>query len=81
MQVHCQQKYVCHFLVVLGQTSQFATVTYYLSAINGLHRYYGYDIDFQVYFVVKLILSGLRCILGGQSVPKDPLAPQQLKLI
>lgn len=72
---------VCRFLVVLGQTSKFATVTNYLSAINGLHRYYGHEIDFRSYFMVKLILSGLRRILGGQSVPKDPLTPDQLRLI
>lgn len=72
---------VCRFLVVLGQTSKFATVTNYLSAINGLHRYYGHEIDFRLYFMVKLVLSGLRRILGGQSVPKDPLTPEQLRLM
>lgn len=72
---------VCRFLVVLGQSCKFATVTNYLSAINGLHRYHGHEIDFRMYFVVKLVLAGLRRILGGQSVPKDPLTPQELKLI
>lgn len=72
---------VCRFLVVLGQTCKFATVTNYVSAINGLHRYYGYEIDFRQYFIVKLILSGLRRILGGVSVPKDPLTPLQLRMI
>lgn len=72
---------VCRFLVVLGQTCKFATVTNYLSAINVLHRYYGHEIDFRLYFLVKLILSGLRRILGGESVPKDPLTPEQLKLM
>lgn len=72
---------VCRFMVVLGQTCRFSTVTNYLSAINGLHRYYGYELDFCNFFVVKLVLAGLRHILGGQSVPKDPLTPQEMKLI
>lgn len=53
---------VCRFLVLLGQSSQFTTVTNYVSAINGLHRYYGHDIDFRMYFIVKLVLAGLRRI-------------------
>lgn len=70
---------VCRFLVVLGQTSKFSTVTNYVSAVNGLHRYYGHEIDFRGYFIVKMVLSGLRRILGGISVPKDPLTPFQLR--
>lgn len=70
---------VSRFLIHLGQTCQFSTVTNYLSAVNSLHRYYGHDIDFRMYFVIKMILAGLKRILGSVSVPKDPLTVTQLR--
>lgn len=70
---------VSRFLIHLGQSSQFSTVTNYLSAINNLHRYYGYEVDFRAYYIIKLIMAGLKRILGGQSIPKDPLTPSQLR--
>lgn len=70
---------IARFLIHLGQSSQFSTVTNYLSAVINLHRYYGYDIDFRSYYIIKLILSGLKRILGGLSTPKDPLTPGQLR--
>lgn len=70
---------ISRFLIHLGQTSKFSTVTNYLSAVNSLHRYYGYDLDFRMNFIIRMILSGLRRILGGISVPKDPLTVSQLR--
>lgn len=72
---------VSRFLIHLGQTSQYSTVTNYLSAVNTLHHYYGYEYDFRSYYIIKMIMSGLKRILGGISVPKDPLTPSQLKLM
>lgn len=72
---------ISRFLVHLGQTSKFSTVTNYLSAVNNIHRYYGYDVDFRGYYIVKLILAGLKRILGGQCIPKDPLTPSQLRMM
>lgn len=72
---------IARFLIHLGQSSQFSTVTNYLSAINNLHRYYAYDIDYRAYYIIKFILAGLKRILGGLSVPKDPLTPLQLKMM
>lgn len=72
---------VSRFLIHLGQTSRFSTVTNYLSAVNTLHRYYGYEYDFRAYYIIKMIMSGLKRILGGISVPKDPLTPAQLRLM
>lgn len=70
---------VARFLIHLGQSSRFTTVTNYLSAVINLHRYYGYDGDFRSYYIIKMILAGLKRILGGLSTPKDPLTPGQLR--
>lgn len=49
----------------------------YLSAVNSLHQYFGYEVDFRMYFV-KLFLAGPGRIGHGLNVPIAPLTVQQL---
>ena len=50
----------------------------YLSAINVLHRHFGFNVTFQEAFSIKLILRGLRRILGDARVQKLPMTPDIL---
>ena len=69
---------VARFLVFLARTCKYSMVNNYLSAINRLHLFYGYDIDFRQSFVIKLVLSGIKRQLGDCSIQKIPLTPQQM---
>ena len=64
---------VCRFLIWQSRTSKYSTCNNYLSAINVLHRFYGHDIDFRQFFVVKLVLKGLKSTLGDKVTQKIPL--------
>jgi hypothetical protein len=69
---------VSRFLVHLSKSAKFSTINNYLSAINMLHRFYGYPGDYRDIFLVKLVLDGLRNILGVDQHQMMPLRPDQL---
>ena len=52
------------FLVYLGRTCKFSTVNNYLSAVVTLHRFYGYPAEFRDSFLIKMVLKGLKSMLG-----------------
>lgn len=72
---------VARFLVHLGQDVRYSTVNNYVSAVIGLHRFYGYEIDFRSYYVIKLVLKGLKCLDVEGSRAKIPFTLLQLNLI
>ena len=69
---------VARFLVYLSRTTKYRTVNNYLSAINKLHEYYGYTMNFRDIFLFKLVLSGLKRQLGDVVTQNIPLSTPQL---
>ena len=69
---------IIRFLIHLSYYCKYSTVIKYLSAINVLHRHFGFNVTFQEVFSIKLILRGLRRILGDAPVQKLPITPDIL---
>ena len=55
---------ISRFLVYLGRSCKYSTVNNYLSAVVGLHKFYGYSADFRDSFLIKMVLKGLQSTLG-----------------
>lgn len=72
---------VARFLVNLAKTCVYSTCNNYLSAIIGLHKFFGYDASFRDCFLVKLVLQGLGRHLGKAVIQKRGLTPHQLMSI
>lgn len=72
---------VARFLVSIGQDVRYTTVNNYTSAINTLHRFYGYELDFRSYYIIKLVLKGLKTKDVEGSVAKVPFIEQQLDVM
>lgn len=51
---------IARFLVHIGQDVRYSTVNNYTSAINCLHKFYGFELDFREYYIIKLVLKGLK---------------------
>lgn len=62
----------------IGQSVRFSTVNNYTSAINSLHRFYGYEIDFRSYFVIKMVLKGLKVHDEEGTMARVPFTMDQL---
>ena len=69
---------VARFLVWQSRTSKYSTVNNYLSAIIVLHKFYGHDCDFRDNFFIKLVLKGIKNVLGDTVKQKQPLTVEQL---
>ena len=69
---------VIRFLIHLSSYCKYSTIINYLSAINVLHRHFGHDVTFQEVFTVKLIVRGLRRVLGDAREQKLPITPEIL---
>lgn len=69
---------VARFLVHLGQDVRFGTVNNYMSAIIALHRFYGYEIDFRSYYLIRLVLKGLKNLDVEGTRAKIPFTLSQL---
>ena len=70
---------VARFLIWQSSTSKYSTCNNYLSAINVLHKFYGFDIDYRECFLIKLIMKGLKSILGDHVKQKRPFTVQELE--
>lgn len=64
---------VLRFLAHISSNFKFSTVNNYLSAINSLHKFYGHEVNFREYFVIKMFLSGLKYDLDTEVNAKVPL--------
>lgn len=69
---------VCRFLIVMSRSCKFSTINNYMSAINILHRFYGYPANYRDQFLTKLVLAGLKQRLGTAVEQKIPLTVEQL---
>ena len=69
---------VARFLVWQSKSSKYSTCNNYLSAINVLHKFYGHDTDFRQCFLIKLMMKGLKSVLGDQSCQKRPFTVREL---
>ena len=69
---------VARFLVWQSKSSKYSTCNNYLSAIVVLHKYYGYDVEFRENFMIKLVLKGIKSVLGDKTVQKRPFTVDEL---
>ena len=69
---------IARFLVFLSRSVKYGTINNYVSAINRLHNYYGHQINFRDFFMVKLVFMGIKRQLGDFIVQKIPLTPKHL---
>ncbi|XP_078345379.1 uncharacterized protein LOC144630885 [Oculina patagonica] len=76
--VPAKEQTIIRFLIHLSYYCKYSTVINYLTAINVLHRHFGFNVTFQEMFPVKLILHGLRRILGDTPAQKLPMTPDIL---
>lgn len=72
---------VARFLVFIGQEVRYTTVNNYTSAVNTLHKFYGYELDFRSYYIIKLVLKGLKTKDVEGSMAKVPFTVQQLDVM
>lgn len=70
---------VARFLTFLARSCKFSTINNYLTAVIVLHKYHGFTPDFRETFYMKLVLKGLRRILGEETSKAAPLLPLQLQ--
>lgn len=76
--IPAEPKTIIRFLVHLSSYCKYSTIINYLSAINVLHRHFGYNVTFQDVFSIRLIIRGLRRILGDAQEQKLPITPKIL---
>ena len=69
---------IARFLVYLSRTCKFSTINNYLSAINVVHKYHGYDIDFRKFYLTQLIIKGLKRQLGTKVDQSRPFSKDEL---
>lgn len=55
---------VARFLMYKARTVKFVTINNYLSAIVSLHRYYGFEANYRDKYFIKMVLEGLKSLLG-----------------
>lgn len=72
---------VARYLVKLSSSCKYNTINNYLSAICVLHRYYGYPAEFRDFFLIKMVLSGIKSRYGAAVTPKVSLSLNQLRLM
>lgn len=72
---------VARFLTYLARTLKYSTIDNYLSSVIVLHKYHGHDGGFRETFYIKLVLKGLRRILGDTPRQMIALSPEQLQLM
>lgn len=72
---------VARFLVSLGQEVRYSTVNNYTSAIISLHKFYGFETDFRAYYLIKLVLKGLKMIDVEGNKARLPFTVNQLDVM
>ena len=69
---------ICRFIAYIARSSKYSTVNNYLSVVIVLHRMYGYEVNFREDYAVKLVLQGIRRVLGDLHSPLPSLRPRDL---
>lgn len=69
---------IARFLLYKAKTVKFVTINNYLSAIISLHRFYGFLADYRDKYFIKMVLEGLKSILGQEVHQKMSLTPSEL---
>ena len=78
MPIPASHRTVIRFLIPLSTYCKYSTIINYLSAIYVLHRHFGHNVTFEDPFALKLIVRGLRRILGDAQDQKLPITPEIL---
>ena len=76
-----QPQTVCRFLADIGDDLSYATLNNYVSALNVLGKMYDDSLDLRKDFSISLLLKGFKRIKGEATNPKDPLLPEDLRMI
>lgn len=70
---------VGRYLVRLSSNCKYVTVNNHLSAITILHKFHGFNVQFREFFVIRLILSGIKSKYGNETTPKRCLTLVELR--
>lgn len=70
---------VARYLVKVSCDCKYVTINNHLSAITVLHKFHGFNIQFREFFLIRLILSGIKSKYGNESSPKRCLTLVQLR--
>lgn len=57
---------MARFLMYKAKTVKFVTVNNYLSAVISLHKFYGFEAAYREKYFIKMILEGLKSLLGQE---------------
>ena len=69
------------FLVFLSKSCKYSTINNYESAIINMQKFHGFYLNYRESFLIKLLLKGLKNVLGDKVIQKAFLSVDQLKLM
>lgn len=69
---------IARFMLFKAKTVKFVTINNYLSAIISLHRFYGFEALYREKYFIKMVLEGLKSILGQEVHQKMSLSAEDL---
>ena len=72
---------IARFLVFLSRHCKYSTINNYLSAVITLHKFYGRDVDFRQFYIIKLVLKGLKRQLGTAVSQSRPFSLGELAMM
>lgn len=70
---------VATYLVKLSGYCKYVTINNHLSAITILHKFHGFNIQFREFFVLRLIMSGIKFKYGNEPNPRLSLTLGHLR--
>lgn len=77
----CSIQLCCMYIAYMSRTFRYVTIVNYVSAVRGLHRWYGYPPPPTDSYMINATLAGARRLLGDTQFSSDPLLPKHLKRI
>lgn len=77
----CSDELLCMYIAYMARSFKYVSIVNYVSAVRGLHKWYGYIPPALDSFLVKSTLLGAKRLLGDSQFSSDPLLPVHLKKI
>lgn len=77
----CSIQLCCMYIAYMSRTFKYVSIINYLSAVRGLHKWFGYTPPPTDSYMINATLAGARRLLGDTQFSSDPLLPAQLKKI
>lgn len=75
----CSIEVCCMYIAYMAHTFRYVSIVNYVSAVRGLHRWFGYAPPPTDCFLINATLAGARRLLGDTQFSSDPLLPSHLR--